>query len=1618
MKPHIMTKYSFFLIILVLNTLLVKAQDPTNPGKQYIPNITTASPQVTSMSKVGEIPIDISTGRINYTIPIFEIQEGGFTMPINLSYNYSGLLLDETPGYAGVGWTFNIGGAILHSINGLNDENYENHKTAIDAYVNKQPPYNDTSSLETQTLISHLLGNISNGIVDGEPDKYTINIGNINCSFYLDKSNNPIFLKNENYKLTGNSSAGFTLTDDQGINYVFDSALTATKSTIENDFDYNSSFLLSEINFPNTTNKILLQYDANPGSYTDTNISQTLIKTTNQFGNPDNDFSLRTNDISTFLSIRNLSKIITNNYTIELQYNHNPVEPAISVINNLTIKDNFKNSVKKYDFTFSPWAGRRINLLNVKYNGQIVNEMEYEMSVPYPLPSQNNYHIKKDLWGYYNANALPVISGGLTTPYDNPSIKPDFSSVKIGALKRITYQTKGYSLIEYEPNTVYLKSNDYNFPYDSDGTMTSNVHVGTMAGQELNIDIQPFTVSTVPTELNLLYNFTNHTQINPYDNRETEVLLFKEGQEARPNFSTKQPWLWEERWIPTDLIITGVKKIAINEIGTYYIKASSTIGASAALGFDLKQRPTFFNQTVGGLRVKQVKNCDFNDQCITTVYNYSQAGNSTGIMLQKPEFYSGYFIQDNTQCSRGTYIKQEYFNYNSILPLSNFRGSPVLYKTVEKIDFSKDKNDQLVSNGRTIFSYYGNEVSNSLQDEESYFTIGLLDTKLVKDESNTKVTKQKNNYLTQAKPDVTKYVYALECRAVLERRWQAAGGLGGGCVLGYPRSLSDFKLGTFKHEAKNYKLQKEEKCSYFKGDSIVQTTEYNYNLSTGFLKSQKSTTSTVDEVKETQYSYPQDLPNELIVPDLIAKNMIGVPLKTEILRNKVKLSDQKTEYIKTADNLLLPKFVYAKKGEGDIDKSVDKKITYDQYDNKGNVLQYTPESGSPVAIIWGYNQTQPIAKIENVIYTTISSGTITNLQALSDADNDNCSSGSCKEQLLRNGLNTFRSSLLDAMITTYTYNPLIGVTSITDAKGLSSYYEYDSVNRLLIIKDQDLNILQRYCYNYKGQQIDCTDLIPSVVYKSIARSGSFSKNDCGNGVGSTVAFTLPEGAVTSKSSQTDADAQALIKFNADGQAYANNNAKCTFSSVAISGSFNKSNCPSGDVGSAVSYTLAEGSSISFISQANADAQALAKFNTQAQVNADVNGTCPFRSIARSGSFTKDNCTVGGVGSALTYSQSVGAVTSFISQTDADAKGLTKFNTVGQTYANVSGTCTFSSVAKSGSFTRNNCAAGGTPSTVTYTVVANMYNSIISQADADNLAQTNVNNNGQAYANTNGTCTFKNVAKSGSFTRNNCAAGGTPSTVAYTVAANTYASIISQADADNQAQSNVNNNGQAYTNTNGTCTFKNVAKSGSFTRNNCAAGGTPSPETYTVAANTYASIVSQADADNQAQTNVNNNGQAYANSNAKCTFSSIAKSGTATKNNCASGDVGSSVTYTVVAGAYSSISSQADADNQAQVNVNNNVQVYANASGTCTTATYNAIMVDFDSNMSKVWITVTSSSANHPAITIRPTISYDYQVNKIARKTVSLILPTGQTGVTFAVPLTFISHAELESFSVN
>jgi YD repeat-containing protein len=56
-----------------------------------------------------------------------------------------------------------------------------------------------------------------------------------------------------------------------------------------------------------------------------------------------------------------------------------------------------------------------------------------------------------------------------------------------------------------------------------------------------------------------------------------------------------------------------------------------------------------------------------------------------------------------------------------------------------------------------------------------------------------------------------------------------------------------------------------------------------------------------------------------------------------------------------------------------------------------------------------------------------------------------------------------------AQMTTYTYTPLVGMSSQCDVDNRVTYYNYDALGRLIVIMDQDRNIVKSVGYHYKNQ---------------------------------------------------------------------------------------------------------------------------------------------------------------------------------------------------------------------------------------------------------------------------------------------------------------------------------------------------------------------------------------------------------------------------------------------------------------------------------------------------------------------------------------------------------------------
>lgn len=321
-------------------------------------------------------------------------------------------------------------------------------------------------------------------------------------------------------------------------------------------------------------------------------------------------------------------------------------------------------------------------------------------------------------------------------------------------------------------------------------------------------------------------------------------------------------------------------------------------------------------------------------------------------------------------------------------------------------------------------------------------------------------------------------------------------------------------------------------------------------------------------------------------------------------------------------------------------------------------------------------------------------------------------------------------------------------------------------------------------------------------------SETFQKNDCeipDSGTEVEVSEADVEGnPFTSFVSQEDADNKAKEAVKAQGQNIANQKGKCRFVGV-YSKEFTKDNCGSCQHGVPMSVTqdMVGGPFYSNESQEEANRLAQEAVEAQGQAYVNKNGTCETDNtdpVWEDSEPLETKCEGG-----KSYKKQVNTNECYGGENERWVEGGDKVCTWTGTYSK--------------EFTKQ-CADGGIGSKVTIDqddVTGGPFTSTVSQEDANSKAQAAVEQQGQALADAQGTCTWTGKA-SKVFTRNNCGScqHGSSVTVTQDQVGGPFTSNISQADANKKAQDAVNSQGQAVANKNGDCVADSTTPSWSDT----------------------------------------------------------------------------------------------------------------------------------------------------------------------------------------------------------
>ncbi|PWB20801.1 fibronectin type III domain-containing protein [Flavobacterium sp. HTF] len=1236
-----------------------------------LPALTPTSPKSFEFLKFTETPVSKYTGIPEISIPIYNIEAKGLTIPIKLNYYSNGFKVEEEAGSAGLGWTLNANWSIIQQVEGFDDfasltrnRTMPNFANIIDVQCNGScpsgssivsncdifllglsgaPQNSSTGEIPTAYLFgdNNYVNTLVLGQKDFQPDIFSFTVPGYSGKFILDWKNDQfVCLTDNKVKITAfnyngvDAPTNFAILVPDGHVFTF----TLKEQTI---IDQNTSQQEAWPQVPSTTAPDiagtvssrayqLTQIVTNIGDtlyldYTTTNpiknypsVSQSKVFYDTQMG-----FKPFPNEMSdTFTSYSYtsqpysyLNKITFSKGVLSFNYSDRIDLVGSKKLDNIELRKTTAGSIiKKIDFSYDYFIGHtsgtnsdsflsssisviktpqelthRLKLLSVKETGQNPYVFEYDTEV---LPKKTSY--AKDYWGNYNgvltnnSNFIDIYKFNIAREYMHYyDYKDNINSsvlqyAKAAVLNKITYPTGGYTIFDYELNSF----SNIKVPSLNQG-IAKNFRLSTVQNASLNLDqivmIEGgntiFKVSgmlstigcypTYPEAYSSCYfkvihfkkELMDYIKSNPSYNAHLNSyglkyvlavdLDFLDGNPSNPQLYNT--YADNEGGKIGKTINLNADEFSSNIIynlseGIAYFMVSGGCGNNGSSTTNSSQatfnisyndyKPILETESVGaGIRVKEIINySQYYTKATKKSYSY-QGGRLMGGMNYFNKVWIPNYGWINIQVNQSVGYKLILNSRNFTAPSGNGQGRFVGYDSVDESNINFDNPNAVEQNGRireyfvnnpeigsTVQGFYAELRMPIIQNEKDN---GLLRKQEIYDKDNNLLKEISNGY----------GFVKLNCFSGMkcifrETKYYTAGNMYG--------TYSNYTVGVYPIRGSYSPLEVSTEKTYYGSESVTIRTDYTYNAYNQMTYS-KSNNSKNDLI-ETLTMYPKDFPsNSLNNTALLManKNVLSPIISKQIKKNDILVSNEEFEYFfkSGSNNPAIPNiFTLTKYKNAKGTSPLEPKISYNSYDSFLNLTEVSNESNYN-SYIWGYNGQYPIAKIENSQYSSITPSLITAAQTASNTGT---------EAQLLTALDNIRTALPSSLVTTYTYLPLIGVSTITDPKGNKITYSYDSANRLEFIKDKDLNVLQRYCYNFIGQQTDCT--IGSgvqTIYKSVFKSAIFTKQSCGAGyIGSPYTYTVPAGMYSSTVSQVDADNQANTEITAYGQNFVNVNGNC------------------------------------------------------------------------------------------------------------------------------------------------------------------------------------------------------------------------------------------------------------------------------------------------------------------------------------------------------------------------------------------------------------------------------------------------------------------------------------------
>lgn len=1015
---HITTLFIGFLI-----SINIHAQtEPLFPEMMGAKTIDFPTPNAASLGKYGQIPVSYYNGLVNISIPIYTIKLQDIEVPIVLQYHSGGNKTDEHPGWVGLGWNLQAGGSITRIVKGKKDETLErdlvlHYKTIYEGkqfgFFYKHNFLNAATNQIDKDYLINILDNLVIKHYDTEPDEFIFNFSGISGSFFF----------------TGDSQTGETTTKVQSkqpldlkIEYKLYQSDIQSFTTFNNDslvegptVDVTKPF----IQFVITDSKgIKYTFGATGyGSYNDP--TQASIAYTS---------ALAGSGYTTTPTTWNLTSI------------ESPHGEYIHFFYD-----------RSTDALINQKCGYRYKILgdpNAHYP-----DPEYDDNFMVMHPS----YLKKIITSNHDTiDFITSTANELTYQYSNK----DKDNLKIFASKYGNTILDDIGLIE---KSAFLKLDNIIVKNKM------NVKFNYIENESERLKLESLETSFPQTEgTKYRYQFQyNQTKLPPYNAKKSDKWgYFNDiyyGDEYMANIDDSTA-IERKRQPNPDVMDAEILTRIYYPTGGYTTfeyephNYSRVMKKYAVYSYNFQTDTTYIipygihsqNGICGGLRIKKITDTpdtNSNENDIIRTFSYElEDGSSSGILSVEPAFWrrsATTRVYDFAEIGWGVFNKHHeesqldirQISENILNPLNSSSGAPVTYSRVI----------EHFSNGsKSVYTYTDHQ---EFMDEPALPRIEnilnlTLDEPYTSKELERGLLKSVIHYTSTGKIDSkTEYQYNNNptrydnhIKSITQK------------ILPYNRG--DFwRLSVLKTYTFCPYVIKETKSKGGSSNNDLMDIETSYKYDDKNRVIETSMINSNGDIHKTTYEYPDDIQGDY--SQLIEHHIYPVIRTTKYVNDNV-IQIIQHEY----DGINLSKTYIGKNAN-----NMEPRIIYSHYTPLGNPT-YIEKDGKPEAIyIWGYNYQYPIAEIKNVTYERFSH--IISSQTLEQIGSRNIPSVSQWQVI-----NNLRDDLPEALITTYSYKPGIGIISKIDPRGIKTSYIYDPFGRLTDIKDHEGNLLEHYDYQY------------------------------------------------------------------------------------------------------------------------------------------------------------------------------------------------------------------------------------------------------------------------------------------------------------------------------------------------------------------------------------------------------------------------------------------------------------------------------------------------------------------------------------------------------------------------